>query len=253
MKSRQFLTCQWRDLVMLNYPVEPVLLRSLVPAGTRLDLFQGVCYVSLVGFHYQQTRLMGMAIPFHRNFPEVNLRFYVVREDAGEIRRGVVFIKEVVPLPAVAAVARWFFHEKFTSRPMKHEVRLPSAEQPGLAKYQWKHKGNWFQVQAEFEGESALAKAGSLEEFITEHYWGYTSRPDGSTLEYRVEHPSWQVWPKAEGSFTSAGEFYPDPWGEILQSPPASCLVAAGSEITVYRGGRIKNRLPLPRLEPISH
>src|SRR5579859_1008263 len=107
-----FLSAEWRDLLMLNYEVDPACVQQYVPAGTELDSFAGKTYVSLVGFRFCRTKLLGvLPIPFHSEFEEINLRFYVKRRDINEIRRGVVFIAEIVPKQAIALTARWFYGE----------------------------------------------------------------------------------------------------------------------------------------------
>src|SRR5207253_2550682 len=132
-------------------------------------------------------------IPFHRNFEEVNLRFYVRRHARDGWRRGVVFIKEVVPRFAIAAGARWFYNERYVACAMSHDVRLPEAGAPGVVEYRWISQGMTNRLRAEVAGVPGALVAGSEEEFITEHYWGYVVQRDGSALEYRVEHPSWRV------------------------------------------------------------
>src|SRR5712672_531290 len=102
----KFLTAKWVDLIMANYEVSPSLISADVPAGTSLDLFDGRCFVSLVGFMFLDTRILGVSVPFHKNFEEINLRFYVRRETKGELRQAVTFIKEIVPRTAVSVVAR---------------------------------------------------------------------------------------------------------------------------------------------------
>jgi len=122
MRSRVFLTGEWRYLAMLNYRVEPALLEPLVPCGTTLDRWQGATYVSLVGFLFRDTRVLGAPIPLHRDFEEVNLRFYVSREVDGEMRRGVTFIREIVPRLAIATVARLAYNEPYVTLPMRHDI-----------------------------------------------------------------------------------------------------------------------------------
>src|SRR5579864_4477520 len=107
-----FLTAEWRNLAMLNYEIDPNLLREYVPAGVELDQWNGHTFMSLVGFSFLNTKVLGLPIPFHRNFEEVNLRFYVRRNTRNEIRRGVVFIKEIVPRWAIAFVARSVYGER---------------------------------------------------------------------------------------------------------------------------------------------
>ncbi len=118
-----FLTAEWRKLAFANYEVSPDMLLPYLPYGTELDLWKDRCYVSLIGFMFQETRLKGIKIPFHVNFEEVNLRFYVKRWSGKEWRRGVVFIKEIVPKPAIAFVANTLYNENYQSLPMKHSWR----------------------------------------------------------------------------------------------------------------------------------
>lgn len=120
MNSPTFLTAEWRKLIMANYEADPKLLEPYLPYGTELDLFQGRCYLSLVGFLFQKVRLMGVPVPFHTVFPEVNLRFYVCFKSREGWRRGVVFIKEIVPRPALTLVARTFYGEPYQTMPMQY-------------------------------------------------------------------------------------------------------------------------------------
>src|SRR5262249_13988199 len=139
-----FLTAEWRFLVMLNYEVDVALVQELAPRGTEIDLFQGRCYVSLVGFRFERTRVKGLWIPFHSDFDEVNLRFYVVRRVGGEVRRGVVFVREIVPRWAIAQVARSWYGENYVALPMRHRVVEPTSEGGRIqVEYGWRHAGRW--------------------------------------------------------------------------------------------------------------
>ena len=122
--GRVFLTAQWRHLAILNWEVEPDLLAPLVPPGLELDFYQGKTLVSMVGFQFFDARLLGLPIPFHRHFEEVNLRFYVFRRVGGQLRRGVVFIREICPRWAVTSVARWVYNEQYVTLPMRHRVTI---------------------------------------------------------------------------------------------------------------------------------
>jgi uncharacterized protein len=188
-----FLSAEWRDLVMLNYEVGGGLLNDYVPAGTVLDSFGGKTYVSLVRFQFRRTRLFGsLPIPFHRDFEEVNLRFYVRRKDGKEERRGVVFIAEIVPKRAVAQVARLAYRENYICLPMKHRIHMRGGTK--TAEYEWRLKGAWSKLFAQSAAGPGPAKEGSFEQFITEHYWGYSSQGNGKVLEYNVSHVPWDVW-----------------------------------------------------------
>jgi Uncharacterized conserved protein (COG2071) len=146
---RVFLSAEWRDLVMLNYEVEPGLLSRYVPPGTVLDSFQGRTYLSLVGFRFCHTKLLGcFPVPFHSNFDEVNLRFYVRRKErCDEDRRGVVFIAEVVPMRAIAATARIVYGENYKHFPMRHRIETEGVSR--TAEYQWQLGEQWCGLSAQ--------------------------------------------------------------------------------------------------------
>ena len=232
--ARTFLTAEWRYLAMLNYEVEPQLLSAFVPAGTEIDSWNGKTFISLVGFRFLKTRVFGIAFPFHCNFDEVNLRFYVRRRVGSEIRRGVVFVREIVPRRAIAVVARAFYGERYLALPMKHRI------QTNMVEYRWRLDGGWNSIRLATAGDAALPEEGSAEQFITEHYWGYASARDGGCVEYQVGHPQWKVWGAGDASFDgSLEELYGKDLNEILQRPPDSAFLAEGSAVSVHRGTRL--------------
>jgi len=237
--ERIFLSAEWRDLVMLNYEVDPGLLRRYVPPATTLDSFTGRTYVSLVGFRFCSTRLFGsFTPPFHSNFIEVNLRFYVRRKAGDEDRRGVVFIAEVVPKRAIASLARLAYGENYFSFPMKHRVERKSLNK--VAEYLWRIGGEWCRLSAQSSGLPKCPQDGSLEQFITEHYWGYSKQRSGACVEYRVSHVPWQVWATTQASFEGdASRLYGRELAAVLQRPPDSAFVADGSPVIVFRGQKI--------------
>ena len=225
-----FLTARWRYLAMLNYEVDPAILRSRVPAGTELDTWHGRTLVSVVGFRFLDTRVLGIPIPFHRDFDEVNLRFYVRREQP-DLRRGVVFIKEVVPRAAIAWVARNVYNENYVSLPMRHRISIPDVA------YEWHHAATWHRLAVTCSGESFLPNDSSEETFIAEHYWGYVRQQDGATLEYRVDHPRWNVWRSSTSSLDGDVDgLYGSELGAFLKGEPSSAFVAEGSAVDVKKG-----------------
>jgi len=225
---------------MLNYEVEAALLKRYVPHGTVLDSFQGRTYVSLVGFRFCRTKLLGgFPVPFHANFDEVNLRFYVRRKQDGDDRRGVVFIAEVVPKRAIATIARRIYGENYRCLPMRHRIETEGSNK--TAEYQWQLDGQWCRLSAQTVGQPTYPRAGSLEQFITEHYWGYSAQPDGGSLEYYVSHVPWQVWAATKAAFEGdASTLYGPELAAILQRSPECAFVADGSPVTVFRGNRIQ-------------
>jgi hypothetical protein len=233
-----FLTAEWRWLAMLNYEIDPAVLAAFVPAGTELDSHAGKTYASMVGFHFRRTRLHGWAIPFHTDFEEVNLRFYVRRKVDGEVRRGVVFVKELVPRRAIAWTARWIYNENYEAVPMSHRHNKYGLDR--RASYEWQFAGQEDSIDLRVDTEPFLPNADSHEAFITEHYWGYVRQRDGSTLEYQVEHPQWRVWTAREATLSCDVEaLYGKAFVPFLCAAPASAFLAEGSKVAVYPGMRI--------------
>ena len=228
--NKRFLTAEWNNLLMLNYSVAASLLEPFVPAGTELDTFEGKTYLSLVGFEFNRTRVLGVAVPFHQNFEEVNLRFYVRRGS----KRGVVFIRELVPKYAVAVIARFAFNENYSCVPMSHRAENRTVE------YAWKLGPDRCVMKIETEGETFLPPEGSLSQFITEHYWGYTTQKDGGGLEYEVQHPPWRVWNAKRASFSgNVDGLYGAEIVEVLKREPDSAFLAQGSPVTVFKSRRV--------------
>ena len=226
---------------MLNYEVEPGLLSRYVPPGTVLDSFQGRTYLSLVGFRFCHTKLLGcFPVPFHSNFDEVNLRFYVRRKErCDEDRRGVVFIAEVVPMRAIAATARIVYGENYKHFPMRHRIETEGVSR--TAEYQWQLGEQWCGLSAQTVGLPAYPQERSLEQFITEHYWGYAAQRSGGCLEYHVSHDPWRLWATTAAGFEGdANSLYGPALGEVIQRRPNSAFVAEGSPVLVFKGDEIQ-------------
>lgn len=237
--ERVFLTAEWRHLAMLNYEVDPSLLLPFVPAGTELDRWNGRVFASLVGFRFLNTKLFGfLPIPLHSNFDEVNLRFYVRRQEGNDLRRGVVFVREIVPRWAIAHVARTFYNEKYVALPMTHSI---CPDNDGVeVEFRWRCGASWSGIHVETAGEAKLPEEGSVEQFISEHYWGYAAQPDGGSVEYRVTHPSWKVWQVRQAKFEGdVEELYGKEIAAVLRGAPASAFLADGSAVSVMRGRKL--------------
>lgn len=233
-----FLKAEWRKLVMANYIVDPKVLLPYVPEGTELDFYKDQCYISVVGFMFLNTKLLGMKIPFHIHFEEVNLRFYVRRKQGEETKRGVVFIKEIVPKPAITFVANTIYNENYETMPMNHKWE----EAKGMINitYQWKKNKKWHKISVQAEHIMQEMQKDSAQEFIAEHYWGYAKHAKATT-EYEVKHPTWQYYPVVHYQIdidflaTYGKDF------EFLNSEqPQSVYLLEGSEISVENKTEIK-------------
>lgn len=236
-ETKIFLQAEWRKLAIANYAVKPELLLPFVPAKTALDLWNNTCYVSLVGFMFLNTRVLGIKVPFHTNFEEVNLRFYVRYYDQGEWKRGVVFIKEIVPKHALTFVANTLYGEHYETMPMQHEWKTKGDTLH--VEYRWK-KSTWNTFALQANPQPTSLETGSEAEFITEHYWGYTRINATKTSEYQVEHPRWEIYPTTNYNIdVDFGTVYGKEFAFLSKEKPVSVFLAEGSEIKVKAGKNI--------------
>lgn len=219
---------------MANYSVDKQILEAYLPHRTEIDFWNGVCYVSLVGFMFLNTKVKGFKIPFHANFEEVNLRFYVRYKDNGEWKRGVVFIKEIVPKASLTFVANTIYKENYETMPMSHSWQ--TVNDSLTVEYKWR-KNRWNLIRVVADNVATGIQDGSEEEFITEHYWGYTKIRDNRTSEYGVEHPRWDVYRTIDYSVdVDFGDVYGQTFGFLKTETPRSVFLAEGSEIQVKEG-----------------
>ena len=237
-----FLNAEWRHLAILNYEVERSVLAALVPRGTELDEWRGHTYLSVVGFLFLGTRVLGLPIPFHRDFEEVNLRFYVRRKTDEGWRRAVVFVKEMVPRVAIAIVARALYNENYIAVPMDHDIKCAPDDSKRIesVSYTWALAGRQNRLFLSVASEPGALVSGSHEEFITEHYWGYSVQRDGGTCEYHVKHPQWRVASATHAELDcDVSRVYGDAFGPFLGTRPVSAFLADGSDVAVSHGVRL--------------
>lgn len=241
-----FLKAEWKNLALFNYEVDAGILEKYVPTGTEIDIWNNKCYVSLVGFMFKNTKVLGLKVPFHINFEEVNLRFYVKRFENGEWKRGVVFIKEIVPKKAITFIANTLYQEHYETQKMRHQII--ETENTNTFIYQWNNKEKWNSIQLETRKKPTEIEIGSEAEFITEHYFGYTKINDQLTFEYEVTHPRWE---QLEVINHSTDVDFAKTYGsdfEFLQTTnPTSVFLAKGSKIGV------KNKRKLEFIPQLEH
>ncbi len=229
--GKTFLAAEWKNLIMANYAVEAEVLKPFLPCKTELDLFNGKVFVSVVGFLFANTKVMGFRVPFHINFEEVNLRFYVKHQDKGEEKRGVVFIKEIVPKAAISFIANTLYREKYCRMPMSSSCKQTTELE---VSYKWKFNNKWNSIEAVADPVAVPIAAGSEEEFIAEHYYGYSKFNALKTYEYRVSHPRWNVYPVKNYLVDCDFEaLYGKSFAFLQDAVPSSVFMAQGSAITV--------------------
>lgn len=227
-----FLKAEWRKLAIANYAIDPAVLQKYIPDKTELDLWNNTCYVSLIGFMFKNTKVLGLKVPFHIDFEEVNLRFYVKYFENNQWKRGVVFIKELVPKSALSFVANAFYDEHYQTVPMSHKWEL--IDENIKVTYHWKYNNNEQKISVLAENNLQEILPNSETEFITEHYWGYTKVNENKTFEYEVTHPKWQTYNVKEYEINvDFGLVYGDDFAFLNNLKPNSVMLAEGSEITV--------------------
>ncbi len=239
-----FLTAEWRNLIFANYAIDRRVLEPLVPYGTELDEYNGVYYGSLVGFYFQQVRMFGkLGVPFHQRFEEFNLRFYVRRKTDTGWKCGVVFVKEIVPKPAIAVVANTLYGEPYATHPMRHSWDMDAETQQ--IEYEWKVGRAWNHIRVTADRTGHALVPDSAEAFITEHYWGYTRRGHSAqesrrTSEYEVVHPQWNVFPVRDYDvLCDVPTLYGSAFAPFFEEPPRSVFLADGSAVAIKSGAHI--------------
>ena len=249
MSTPKFLKAQWKNLLMLNYEVDPEILKPYLPAYTVLDLWQGKALVSMVGFLFQETSVLGIKWPFHVNFEEVNLRFYVRHFDGREWKRGAVFISEIVPKSLIALIANNLYKEHYRALPTRHSIMRCCKNHTDFL-YEWKLKGKWNKLGGIVSDAFAPIQPGSPEEFIFEHYWGYNKTSETTTNEYQVEHIRWNAAQVTNPIFDAdIAKLYGKEFEPYLNVQPYSAFFADGSEVVVRAAGKIRVA-PAPPISP---
>ena len=231
-----FLTARLSRLILLNYQVDPALLAPRLPAHTELDFYNDRTFVSLLGLHFSRPSIYGLPLPFYQEYAQINLRFYVRRRIAtNDWRRGVAFIKQIVPHRPVAWAARRLFHENVVSLGMDEAHRSQDGEAI-LTEYSWRSGGQRYFLRAVYPDRPVFPDPGSPEEFLLERYWGYTRQQDGGCREYRFDHPPWRICKAMEADASPGlGDFYGPPFSKLFDTNPFSAFAADGSEVTLYR------------------
>jgi uncharacterized protein len=226
-----FLKANWEHIIMVNYEIDSQILLPFLPKGVEIDLYNGKCYISLVGFMFKNTKLFNIPIPVLGTFEEINLRFYVVRKDRNQQKRGVVFINETIPYKLVAWMANKLYKEHYTVVPTKHSIQIDTNQK---IQFDWFLNKKWNTIYVEADTKSTVMKNESLEKFIYEHYYGYTKINEHDTEEYQLQHPSWNV--NKVNDFRIDCDFeamYGKPFSVLNQTKPSAVFIAEGSSVKV--------------------
>lgn len=225
-----FLTATWSYLPFANYKIDPSILRPHLPKGLEFDLRGELADISLVGLRFENTRILNLPVPFHINFSEINLRFYVKQPDTG--KSGVVFIKEIVDKPMITLVANTLYNERYQTMPVRFEKQEENGQNSKI-EYRWKPK-DWQKFQLTYEPEVLQIVEGSDEQFILERYYGYSEYDKETTFEYEVCHASWEHFKVTDFNIeVDFEQTYGAAFAILNQTPPDSVMMAQGSRISI--------------------
>jgi uncharacterized protein YqjF (DUF2071 family) len=241
-----FLKGEWRNLIMINYEIDPEILTGYLPPHTELDNFNGKHYVSLVGFLFKDSKVKGIIVPYHRTFEEITLRFYVrhIGPD-GILKRGVVLIKEIATKKISAPVAGKIFGENQEACDTRHLWSNPTEDKVSV-EYMWKRTADWDWISVTATGVSYFPKQKTEEQFITERNRVYSKGKKDTTTVYNVEHSNWRIHTVHYSDINCNFEknFGKD-FAYLNKAKPASVFLADGSAITM--GNRQKLELETSR------
>jgi len=234
MSEKIFLTAKWLHLINITYKIDQNILKPHLPKRLELDTIDGNAFISLVAFDFVDTKVKGMKIPFHVNFPEINLRFYV----KNKAQRGVVFIKEFVPKLMISFIANTIYNEPYKTAEMKSEVII--KDNIGV-KHILKINNKEYFIKLSAKNEPSTPRITSHEHFFKEHSFGYGTSNSGKTLLYRVGHPVWRVFPVIEYSHNfDFCKIYGSEFSFLNNEKPFNVLLAEGSEVKVYSAEVLK-------------
>lgn len=223
--------------MLVTWRIPADLLAPHLPPGLEPDTLpgdpEGVAYVSVVAFRFLDTKVKKISVPLHSDFPEVNLRAYVRERGGG--RRGVTFVAELVPKPAIAVVANLIYHEHYRAVPMSIDVDDDGGVHRLSLSIEIGERTHGLVITGDLA--TVTPPADSTEHFFKEHEWGFGRDGDGNLVVYRVHHPVWAVYPTSLDRLSLAfdfGELYGEPWSLLDRERPFHVAFAVGSEIAVY-------------------
>lgn len=223
---------------MLNYEVPAAILKPFIPPYVELDLWQGKAVVSMVGFQFNDTKVFGIRWPLHTHFDEVNLRLYVKHFDGKGWKRGVAFVSEIVPRRIIAYMANTLYNEHYQAMPVRHQL-LQTNDEINI-QYEWKFRNRWNSLGVTAAYKPAAIIPGSEEQFILEHYWGYNELNPETTIEYGVEHPTWETFAiKSYQADFDIEALYGKSFVPYLSVAPQSVVLAKGSDVIIRRPKKI--------------
>lgn len=234
MKKRIFLTAEWRNLINITYKTDVSVLKPYLPKGLVLDTIDNSAFISLVAFQFLETKVKGIRIPFHVNFPEINLRFYVKNKNS----RGVVFIREFVTKYMVALIANKIYNEQYSTADIEAKIIRGKLITAG---YKLSLNNSEYFIRLNAESNPNTPEESSSEHFFKEHSSGFGTDHSGNTIVYEVEHPVWKIYPVTDYSHNfDFRKIYGESFSFLNEEKPYNVLFAEGSQVKVFGAEKLK-------------
>ena len=243
------ISARWRDVAILSWPIGDDCLVPFLPKSLVLDRWDGEAYISLVCLYVEGLRILELPV-WPRRFAEINLRFYVRPADRSDVRKGVVFLKQLVPHRLIALGARCLFREPMSVLPalMSRECdpgESPNSDPQRRLCYGWLNDGCAEGLRVTSGGSAYHANTGSLDEFLTARYWGYNRQSGGRVRTYRITRDAWSLVPVIDYTLDcDARSLCGAPFGDAVSERPASVLWATGSHARVHWPSTLSTKRP---------
>jgi uncharacterized protein len=180
---------RWRHLLFAHWPIDVDALRPLVPTALEIDTFDGRAYIGIVPFQMEDVAPRGLpAIPGVRAFPEVNVRTYVRHAGVD----GVVFLSLDAGDRLAVEGARRGFHLPYFHASMSIERH---GDRVHFRSERHDRRGRPASIDVRYGpiGPTALADAGSLEDWLTARYRLFAVDGRGRLTRTEIRHAPWPL------------------------------------------------------------
>lgn len=232
MKSNKklFMSCSWTNLLYVNFRIDAKLINALLPKDLEADLFDGFAILSFVGFRFTDARLLGIKIPFHQKFPEINLRTYV-KSKKNPTEKGIYFISEMVPKFMTYFVGKFIFGEPFS------RINVQEILNENSFGYKIENKNEGLEMSAILSQNLNEQIKNKEEEFIVDRVFAFCGKANKKSKKYEVQHPKWNLM-KAENSnyiFSNLSHISKLLNNFLQGATPSSIFATDGSAVDVFR------------------
>lgn len=225
---------RWRELLFAHWAVDASVVRPLIPAGLKLDLFEESCYVGAVPFLMERvTPRLVPPLPGLHAFPELNLRTYVTHGG----KPGVWFFSLDAGQKLAVRVARRFFHLPYFDA--RFEIALAGSQvNYSSVRTHRAVPAATFSATYQATGPVYRSAAGSLDAWLTERYCLYSADALHRIYRGEIDH---QPWPLHKAAAIIHRNTLGDWLGIELNHPPAALHFAKSLDVCAWNVTRVQS------------